>query len=104
MAELKAAGADWVQLDEPVLALDLSLSQRVPSGSLQETIFGLRRRSSSPAISAALETTSLLPPTYRRRPYVDLVGRRVKWLDASGSRRAIGSRCRTALVDLDAET
>ena len=28
LAELKAAGADWVQLDEPVLALDLSLSQR----------------------------------------------------------------------------
>ena len=28
LAELKAAGADWIQLDEPVLALDLSLVQR----------------------------------------------------------------------------
>jgi 5-methyltetrahydropteroyltriglutamate--homocysteine methyltransferase len=28
LAELKAAGADWVQLDEPVLALDLSPPQR----------------------------------------------------------------------------
>ena len=26
LAEFKAAGADWVQLDEPVLALDLSES------------------------------------------------------------------------------
>ncbi|KKB76379.1 5-methyltetrahydropteroyltriglutamate--homocysteine methyltransferase [Devosia limi DSM 17137] len=28
LAELKAAGADWVQIDEPVLALDLSDAQR----------------------------------------------------------------------------
>jgi 5-methyltetrahydropteroyltriglutamate--homocysteine methyltransferase len=28
LAEFKAAGADWVQLDEPVLALDLSEAQR----------------------------------------------------------------------------
>src|SRR5262245_63364518 len=28
LAELKAAGADWVQIDEPVLSLDLSLAQR----------------------------------------------------------------------------
>jgi 5-methyltetrahydropteroyltriglutamate--homocysteine methyltransferase len=28
LAELKAAGADWVQMDEPVLSLDLSQTQR----------------------------------------------------------------------------
>ena len=28
LAELKAAGADWVQMDEPILALDLSQPQR----------------------------------------------------------------------------
>ncbi len=28
LAELKAAGADWVQIDEPILALDLSQPQR----------------------------------------------------------------------------
>lgn len=28
LAELKAAGADWVQMDEPVLAIDLSQEQR----------------------------------------------------------------------------
>jgi 5-methyltetrahydropteroyltriglutamate--homocysteine methyltransferase len=28
LAELKAVGADWVQMDEPILALDLSQSQR----------------------------------------------------------------------------
>jgi len=38
LAELKAAGADWVQIDEPVLALDLSDAQRAAFAKTYATL------------------------------------------------------------------
>jgi len=38
LATLKATGADWVQIDEPILALDLSASQRAALGRAYDVL------------------------------------------------------------------
>ena len=64
LGELKSAGAEWVQIDEPVLALDLSQAQKRALRLAYRQLAPVARRSCWPAISANMATTSSSPQIF----------------------------------------